>query len=206
MLANPGGQWYVRFLVVDSDEVYLRGLVETLGPTVSAVLVNDDVNDDLLPHGPFDVGFFGITDFRCPCTLRLARVMRQEYRRRIALLSADVLRFLHEVTGEGFDAYVHRSSGHEVIRQAIERVTEGGRFIDAQVAPWLWDCEVHTWSPFGLTPQEARVADLLADGASRVEIGAALFITENTVKFHTRNVYRKTGVSTPHGLRSLRSP
>lgn len=46
-----------------------------------------------------------------------------------------------------------------------------------------------------LSKREIDVLRCLADGSSNKEIAAALFISENTVKVHLRNVYTKLGVS-----------
>ncbi len=46
-----------------------------------------------------------------------------------------------------------------------------------------------------LTPREAQILTLLAEGATLAEIGSQLYVSRNTVKTHTSRIYRKLGVS-----------
>lgn len=56
---------------------------------------------------------------------------------------------------------------------------------------------------FGLTPTEARIAGVLAQGRSRAQIADDFGISRTTVAFHMRNIFQKTGTSRQAELVSL---
>lgn len=45
-----------------------------------------------------------------------------------------------------------------------------------------------------LTPHELRVAAIVASGATNKEIASRLFVTQKTVEYHLRSIYRKLGI------------
>jgi DNA-binding NarL/FixJ family response regulator len=51
-----------------------------------------------------------------------------------------------------------------------------------------------------LTPQERRVAEAVATGASDRQVAAELFLSPRTVAYHLSSVYRKLGISSRAAL------
>lgn len=56
---------------------------------------------------------------------------------------------------------------------------------------------------YGISKREQDIVRLICEGQTNREIAAALFITANTVRDHTSNIYRKTGVRNRTQLASL---
>jgi DNA-binding NarL/FixJ family response regulator len=60
------------------------------------------------------------------------------------------------------------------------------------------DSAVHAMSigrPSRLTPRELEILQLLAQGHSNAQLAKLLWVTEQTIKFHLSNIYRKLNVS-----------
>ncbi|MFI1308605.1 LuxR C-terminal-related transcriptional regulator [Streptomyces albidoflavus] len=77
----------------------------------------------------------------------------------------------------------------------VEAVETWGSEIDVRIPldpPDTSDTAVHMWD---LGPREVEVLRLLVAGRRNRQIAVELGISENTVKFHTSQVYRKLGVT-----------
>ena len=86
----------------------------------------------------------------------------------------------------------------EVLRRSVEKMHDELRTLRHDV-----DALTRRVAPPGvpgrislttLTRQEQRIARLVADGMSNVEVGAELRITAETVRGHLKNVFRKFGI------------
>lgn len=51
-----------------------------------------------------------------------------------------------------------------------------------------------------LTARERDVLALMSEGRSDSGIGSALFVTQKTVEFHTRNIFRKLDLPTDRSV------
>jgi DNA-binding NarL/FixJ family response regulator len=92
----------------------------------------------------------------------------------------------------------------EQIVQAIKAVASGLLVFDGDLAA---QPSAEEAMPEPLTPREAEVLQLLADGLGNKEIAAGLGISEHTIKFHIRSILGKLGAAsrTEAVARGLRS-
>jgi two-component system NarL family response regulator len=91
----------------------------------------------------------------------------------------------------GARGYLLKGTFAEGMLEAIRNVHAGRRLIAPEVAARLAD---RVSSP-SLTSREVGVLELVAKGMSNKEIGAALFVSETTIKYHLKNIYSKLGAN-----------
>jgi DNA-binding NarL/FixJ family response regulator len=92
----------------------------------------------------------------------------------------------------GVDACLSQAAHLPTLGMLIREVAD--RNIISAVPPSLTRVKL-SGSADGLTAREREILSLVADGLTNARIGSELWVTEQTVKFHLSNIYRKLGVS-----------
>ena len=93
----------------------------------------------------------------------------------------------------GADGFALKTDSPQMTIAAIRQVAAGKMVFPETARRWLVKPSKH--DPNALTEREEAVLALLAEGKSNPQIGAALSLSENTIKFHLRNLYNKLGVT-----------
>ena len=112
----------------------------------------------------------------------------------------------HLVYGEWLRRERRRVEAREQLRTAYEMLSEMGAEAFAERARRELAATGETArkrtdeTRDELTAQEAQIARLARDGLSNPEIGAELFISPRTVKYHLRKVFTKLDISSRHEL------
>jgi DNA-binding NarL/FixJ family response regulator len=101
--------------------------------------------------------------------------------------------WLAQATAAGIDAAVAKTLHPASLGALIREVAAGNVFhaFDRPRARTPEQAPRHC----GLTTREQEILALVASGASNGRIARQLWVTEQTVKFHLSNVYRKLGVA-----------
>ena len=95
--------------------------------------------------------------------------------------------------------YLTKDAGREHIARALEAAASGQAVLDPDVQLRLVSRAATPPSgavgvaPDGLTPREAEVLVLIAEGKSNLEIASQLYVSEATVKTHVNRIFMKTG-------------
>ena len=121
----------------------------------------------------------------------------------LVLTAADKEEDLARAMKLGASGVVLKTSGTELLMQAIRKVCAGEIWLDgritANVIKHLADARQpdgrSPGEPGGLTPREREIAALVGQGYKYREIAEMLSISEQTVKNHLRNMFHKLGVS-----------
>ncbi len=101
--------------------------------------------------------------------------------------------------GHGASAYIPKSAAPKTIFEAIQCVTEGGKWVPEEARNRLRRIDEEEMSLAGkiasLTPQQYKVLCFLREGWLNKQIGYEIGVTEATVKAHITAIFRKLGVS-----------
>jgi DNA-binding NarL/FixJ family response regulator len=125
--------------------------------------------------------------------LRMARE-RQPALKAIVLSMYDDAEHIDAAFAAGAEAYVLKTAHPDDLTSAVRQAFQpsiylaGSRPAASVPAPPVDD------SP-GLTRRELEILQLVAEGHSNAHLARMLWVTEQTVKFHLSNIYRKLGVA-----------
>lgn len=147
-------------------------LVDSLSSTRADLVILDPA-----PHGP---------------TL-IAKIHRLHPHLRIIVVSnvrnqREAQRYLTS----GAAGFVSKSGPVDDLQMAIRQVLDGGTFLSKDIA--RSDANGQQPKDQGLTRREVEVLRLITEGFSNKDIGKQLFISDQTVSVHRKNIMRKMSV------------
>ena len=124
----------------------------------------------------------------------------------VLLTSSDSEEDLLTAIKAGASGYIIKDTPFPKLVAAMNEVVKGGAVVSPKLAARLFDVVAHllrnrdlnaTRRPT-LTGREVEILQWISDGRTSREIGEQLYISENTVKNHVRNILDKLGMQSRH--------
>jgi DNA-binding NarL/FixJ family response regulator len=115
--------------------------------------------------------------------------------RTIVLSMYDDAQHVEAAFAAGAVAYVLKTAHPDDLTSAIRQAFEHSIYLAGGVRPTPAPTTTSLDHAPGLTRRELEILQLVAEGHSNAELARMLWVTEQTVKFHLSNIYRKLNVA-----------
>jgi DNA-binding NarL/FixJ family response regulator len=195
----------IRLMIADDHELFRRGLRMVLEDEDDIEVIDEAGDGEAAvelarEHAPdvvvMDVRMPGLTGIEAT-----RRIKEEEPGTKILVLTiSDEEDDLYEAIKAGANGYLLKEISIDEIAHAVRSVHGGQSLISPSMASKLLDefasmikkeeQKEEVPAP-RLTPREMEVLEHVAQGMNNREIAKALFISENTVKNHVRNILEK---------------
>ncbi len=194
----------IRVVVVDDQELFRRGLIMLVSAEDDIDVVGEASDgDEAAELAASTVPDVVLMDVRMPTRsgIEACRTIKQiaPSAKIIMLTMSDEEGDLYDAIKNGASGYLLKDASIDQVAQAIRVVADGQSLISPSMAVKLLE-EFKSISSVGskpdvilpkLTDRELEVLNLVARGLNNREIARDLFISENTVKNHVRNILEK---------------
>lgn len=205
MSSTPGsGGSRFRLLHIEADRLILLGLRGAVPPDWSVTSIHVSKGSEPPPiEGEWNACLLGVRDAAGSVrdALSLVLSLGQLDCPLLVWLPSDASQYIPAMLALGVVGFVSRAASFEELLAAIVNVVSGGTFVDPRLRAGLPRRSV----PAGLdlTPMQQRVAALYVLHGNRRLVARDLHVSENTIKYHLRRIYAKTGTSSLHQLHQL---
>jgi DNA-binding NarL/FixJ family response regulator len=194
----------IRVVVVDDQELFRRGLIMLVGAEDDIEVVGEASDgEEATALAEATVPDVILMDVRMPklSGIEACVTIKQvaPSAKIIMLTMSDEEADLYDAIKNGASGYLLKDASIDEVAQAIRVVSDGQSLISPSMASKLLE-EFKTISRVGgkpdvmtpkLTDRELEVLNLVARGLNNREIARDLYISENTVKNHVRNILEK---------------
>jgi DNA-binding NarL/FixJ family response regulator len=149
-----------------------------------------------LRHARPDVILLDDTD-QSQRTLKLIRLLRSEHDNVAVIVLSFQLDpgWLDEVFGAGATAVISKATRTPALATLVRETLDGHIVHPRPSGPPTGTQTPATAQDLPLTNREVEILKLVASGSTNGDVARRLWVTEQTVKFHLRNIYRKIEVA-----------
>ncbi|MCG7523811.1 response regulator transcription factor [Streptomyces sp. OfavH-34-F] len=197
-----------RVVVADDQAVVREGIVMLLGllpgiEVVGSAKDGEEAVAQVAEHAP-DVVLMDLRMPRCDGVEATRRIRERFPGTQVVVLTTfEDDDSLFPALRAGARGYLTKDAGGDEIVRAVEAVLSGEvglsptvqrRLLEQVTAGPLQAAGGAPEPPDGMTPREAEVLSLIAEGMSNADIARTLHISQATVKSHINNLFAKAGL------------
>lgn len=189
----------VRALIADDHPVVADSLKLILGQTedlevVATVTSGEEVVQHVEDHS-VDLVLLDLDFGEDPTGLEvLRRVKRASPATKVLVITMHTdAGTIGEAVRAGADGYMSKEASVEAVVGAVREVAGGNNVLDPNITDRIFG-QIGR-DPHRLTDDELRILQHIADGLSNRDIAQVMYVSEETIKSHLRQVFKKLGVS-----------
>lgn len=195
----------IKVLIVDDHHLFAEGLKTMFKPEDGIEVVNHTINGNQVPSILSEVGVDVILmDIDMPILDGLATMdllKTKGYDVPILMLTMhQSMRQIKAALEKGAQGYILKDASKSELVEAILNTSQRKNYFHPKINDQIFDYfrgrNKSSNSFQELSEREKEIIKCLADGMNSKAIGAALFISEHTVKTHRRNIMHKLEVNT----------
>ncbi|GAB3543162.1 response regulator [Spirosoma fluminis] len=131
--------------------------------------------------------------------LDVARQIVREFTNiRVVIISMySYQKFVEELKEIGVAGYLLKSASQQELIACLNRIMKGEAYFDIRLSETIDNLhqEDEFVKRFKLSPRELQIIKLMKQGLSAPEIAQRLFLAEETVKTHRKNIYYKLDIN-----------
>ncbi len=196
----------IRVLIADDHELFRQGVAAILGRNADIDVVGEAENGKVAIHKyeelhP-DVVLMDINMPVCDGLAATRDLKAMDANAKILILTvSDTEQTLFDAIKSGASGYVLKNASPGTVVEGVRRISQGEPVIPSNLAMQIITefsrpSEQGMVEPLDqLTDREVEVLRQLSTGATNREIAKVLYISENTVRNHVRNILEKLHLS-----------
>jgi DNA-binding NarL/FixJ family response regulator len=195
----------INIFIIDDHQMVIEGIQALLQTSSDIVVAGTCTNAaeslDFLKNTHVDLV---LLDINLPdmSGLDLCKIIKQTHPKIkiLALSTFNQVSYVNKMLSNGASGYLLKNITKDELSQAIYAVMEGGVYHSFEIEALLKNNASAQGSLPILTKRETDILKLVVEGLTNPQIGERLFISQDTVDSHRKNLHTKLGVSNTASL------
>lgn len=195
----------IKVLIVDDHQLFAEGLKSMFNPTDNITVIAHTPNGNQVPgilrETEVDVVLMDI-DMPIVDGIQTLELMNKEgFDQPVLMLTMhQSLKYIRKALEKGAQGYILKAASKKEVTDAIETVHQRKSYFHEKVSEQVFDYfrgkRTTDTSNQSLSTRELEIVKCLAEGLNSKQVGEKLFISQQTVRTHRRNIMHKLHVKT----------